>query len=52
MIDRIVIVTKFIDVLKKFFEKMMLRNIVENVSFDKKERQVFNSSSITFATFI
>ena len=31
---------------------MMLRNIIKNVSFNKEKRQVFNSSSITFAIFI
>ena len=51
MIDWIVIVTKFTDVLKKFFKKMMLRNIARNASFDKK-KQVFDSSSFTFATSV
>ena len=31
---------------------MMLRNTAENASFDKKERQVFNSSLFTSATSV
>ena len=52
MIDQIVIIIKLIDVLKIFFEKMMFRNIAENVSFDKRKKQVFNSLLFTSATFI
>ena len=52
MINRIVIVIKLIDILKKSFEKMMFRNTAENALFDKEERQIFNSSSFTFATFV
>ena len=52
MIDWIIIVTKLIDVLKNFFEKMMFWNIVENASFDKKRKQIFDSLSFTFATFV
>ena len=52
MINRIAIVTKFIDVLKKFFKKMMFRNTVENISFDKEERQISDLLSFTFATFV
>ena len=52
MINWIIIVTKFTDVLKKFFKKMMLSNIVENASFDKEKKQVFDSSSFTIAIFV
>ena len=52
IIDWIVIVTKFINVLKKFFKKIMFLNIVENVSFNKEEKQVFDSSLFTIAIFV
>ena len=52
MINRIIIVTKLINILKKIFKKMMFRNIAENISFDKEKRQVFDSSLITFAIFV
>ena len=31
---------------------MMLRNTIENISFNKKKRQIFDSLLFTFATFI
>ena len=49
MIDQIAIVTKFINVLKKFFKRMMLRNTAKNALFDRERRQIFNLSSFTFA---
>ena len=52
MIDQIITVTKLTDVLKKSFERKMFRNTARNTPFDKEEKQVFNSSSFTFATSV
>ena len=52
MIDWIIIVTKFINILKKSFKKMMLSNVIENASFDKEKKQIFDLLSFTIAIFI